>query len=97
MRRALERWARTGLLVRVHAMLVAMLRGDSTLVLDRCSVRAKRAGDLTGPNPTGRGKRGTKRHVAGAATAANVNDALAFERLSLAAFDLPPVFSSTWS
>ena len=95
LRRALERWARTGLLAQVHALLVAMLRGDPTLILDSCSVRAKRAGDLTGPNPTDRGKRGTKYHVAVtgdgvpvacAATAANVNDTLVFERLFLAAF-----------
>ena len=52
LRRAFERWARTGVLVQVHALLVAMLRGDPTLILDSCSVRAKRAGDLTGPNPT---------------------------------------------
>ena len=64
LRRALERWARTGLLGQVHALLVAMLRGDPTLILDTCSVRAKRAGDLTGPNPTDRGKRGTKDHIA---------------------------------
>ena len=31
--RALERWARTGLLARVHAMLAAMLRGNPTLIL----------------------------------------------------------------
>jgi len=46
-------------------------------------VRAKRGGDLTGLNPTDRGKRGTKYHiavngddvpVACMATAANVND-----------------------
>src|SRR4051812_35492738 len=50
-------------------------------------------GDLTGPNPTDRGKRGTKYHIAGdgvpvacAATAANVNDTLVFERLFLTAF-----------
>jgi transposase len=58
-------------------------------------VRAKRAGDLTGPNPTDRAKRGTKYHVAVdgdgvpvacVATAANVNDTLVFERLFLAAF-----------
>jgi IS5 family transposase len=58
-------------------------------------VRAKRAGELTGSNPTDRGKRGTKYHIAvtGAgvpvaclATAANVNDTMAFERLFLAAF-----------
>ena len=54
------RWARTGLLAKVHALLVGMLRGHPDLILDACSVRAKRAGDLTGPNPTDRGKRGTK-------------------------------------
>ena len=95
LRRALARWARTGLLARVHAMLVAMLRGDPTLILDSCSVRAKRGGDLTGPNPTDRSKRGTKYHVAVtgggipvacAATAANVNDTVVFERLFLSAF-----------
>ncbi len=95
LRRWLERWARRGVLARVHAMLVAMLRGDPDLIVDSCSVRAKRAGDLTGPNPTDRAKRGTKYHVAVTgdgipvaclATAANVNDTLVFERLCLAAF-----------
>ncbi|WP_414637196.1 transposase [Azospirillum sp.] len=33
------------------------------VVVDSCSVRAKRGGDLTGPNPTDRGKSGTKYHV----------------------------------
>ncbi len=95
LRRAFERWARTGLLRKVHALLVAMLRGNPTLILDSCSVRAKRGGDLTGPNPTDRGKWGTKYHVAVngdgvpvacVATAANVNDTVLFERLFLAAF-----------
>src|ERR671917_908039 len=95
LRRWLARWAETGLLARVHALLVGMLRGHPDLVLDSRSVRAKRGGDLTGPNPTGRAKRGTKYHVAVdgdgvpvacAATAANVNDTLLFERLFLAAF-----------
>src|SRR5918911_1888887 len=95
LRRCLARWAETGLLAKVHALLVGMLRGHPDLILDTCSVRAKRGGDLTGPNPTDRGKRGTKYHVATdgdgvpvacAATAANVNDTLAFERLFLAAF-----------
>src|SRR3954469_22180537 len=72
-----------------------MLRGNPDLILDSCSVRAKRGGDLTGPNPTDRGKRGTKYHIATtgdgvpvacAATAANVNDTLLFERLFLMAF-----------
>jgi transposase len=95
LRRCLMRWARTGLLAKAHALLVGMLRGHPDLILDSCSVRAKRGGELTGPNPTDRGKRGTKYHVAVdgdgvpvacTATAANVNDMLAFEWLFLAAF-----------
>lgn len=95
LRRYLTRWAETGLLPKVHALLVGMLRGHPDLILDSCSVRAKRGGELTGPNPTDRAKRGTKYHiavdgngvpVACAATAANVNDTLLFERLFLAAF-----------
>ena len=95
LRRSLRHWAETGLLAQVHAMLVGMLRGHPDLILDTCSVRAKRGGDLTGPNPTDRAKRGTKYHVAVdgvgvpvacVATAANVNDTLVFERLFLAAF-----------
>jgi transposase len=95
LRRWLEHWARSGVLARVHAMLVAMLRGSPDLILDSCSVRAKRGGELTGPNPTDRAKRGTKYHVAVtgdgipvacAATAANVNDTVLFERLFLGAF-----------
>jgi transposase len=94
LRRWLTAWARTGLLRKVHALLVAMLRGNPDLILDSCSVRAKRGGDLTGPNPTDRAKRGTKYHVATTgdgipvaciATAANVNDTVLFERLFLAA------------
>jgi hypothetical protein len=51
LRRCLARWAETGLLAKVHALLAAMLRGNPDLILDSCSVRAKRGGDLTGPNP----------------------------------------------
>jgi len=95
LRRVLARWAERGLLAKVHALLAAMLRGHPDLILDTCSVRAKRGGDLTGPNPTDRAKRGTKYHIATdgegvpvacLATAANVNDTLVFERLFLAAF-----------
>jgi transposase len=98
LRRRLRAWARAGnLLQQAHAVLVALLRGGDPddLILDSCSVRAKRGGDLTGPNPTDRAKRGTKYHVAVtgdglpvacAATAANVNDTLLFERLFLMAF-----------
>jgi transposase len=101
LRRCLARWAETGLLAKVHALLVRLLRGHPDLIVDSCSVRAKRGGDLTGPNPTDRAKRGSKYHVAVdgdgvpvactactacTACAANVNDTLAFERLFLAAF-----------
>jgi hypothetical protein len=94
-RHCFTRWAETGLLPKVHALLVGMLRGHPDLILDSCSVRAKRGGDLTGPNPTDRAKWGTKYHIAAdgngvpvacAATAANVNDTLLFGRLFLAAF-----------
>jgi hypothetical protein len=64
LRRRLQDWADGALLQQVHAVLVAMLRGHPDLILDSCSARAKRGGDLTGPNPTDRAKRGTKYHVA---------------------------------
>lgn len=95
LRRCLARWAETGLLTKVHALLAGMLRGHPDLILDSCSVRAKRGGDLTGPTPTDRAMRGTKYHiavdgdgvpVACATTGANVNDTLVFERLFLSAF-----------
>jgi transposase len=96
LRRRLREWAEAdNLLQQVHTVLVAMLRGHPDLILDSCAVRAKRGGDLTGPNPTDRGKRGTKYHiavtgdgvpVAGVATAASVNDTVLFERLFLMAF-----------
>jgi transposase len=44
LRRSLARWAGTGLLARMHAMLVGILRGHPDLILDSCSVRAKRGG-----------------------------------------------------
>jgi transposase len=95
LRRRLQDWADGALLQQAHAVLVAMRRGHPDLILDSCSARAKRGGDLTGPNPTDRAKRGTKYHVAVsgdgvpvacAATAANVNDTVLFERLFLGAF-----------
>ena len=95
LRRCLARWAETAVLAKVHVLLVSMLRGHPDLILDSCSVRAKRGGDLTGPKPTDRSKRGSKYHigthgdgvpVACAVTAANVNDTLVFERLFLTAF-----------
>ena len=94
LRRFLADWAENAVLAKVHALLVAMRRGNPTLILDSCSVRAKRGGDLAGPNPTDRAKMGSKYHIATAgdgtpvaclATAAKVPDTLVFERLFLAA------------
>lgn len=95
LRRRLQEWAQAHVLQQVHAVLVAMLRGHPDLILDTCSVRAKRGGDLIGPNPTDRAKPGTKYHVAVTgdgipvaciATAANINDTVLFERLFLMAY-----------
>src|SRR3954452_12246568 len=97
LRRRLTQWSTTALLRRVHTRLVRMVRSgpeaaaaDWDVVIDSCSVRAKRGGALTGPNPTDRGKRGTKYHVVVASegipiaalpSAANVNDTMLFPAL----------------
>src|SRR4051794_19899482 len=85
------------LLPRVHAVLLRMARSGPEaaaqawdIVVDRCSVRAKHGGDLSGPNPTDRGKRGTKYHIVvsteglplgAVASAANINDTTMFPEL----------------
>src|ERR671939_104887 len=55
LRRRLQDWARTSLLQRAHALLVGMARGQPDphrdLIVDSCSGRAERGGELTGPNP----------------------------------------------
>src|SRR5690348_5673298 len=97
LRRRLTEWSAVALLHRVHAALVRMVRSGPEaaaaawdVVIDSCSVRAKRGGELTGPNPTDRGKRGTKYHVlvasdgiplAALPSAANVNDTMLFPAL----------------
>lgn len=68
LRRRLDEWHATAVLRRVHVALVRMVRAGPEaapwdVVVDSCSVRAKRGGELTGPNPTDRGKAGTKYHV----------------------------------
>jgi Transposase DDE domain len=66
--------------------------------LDSASVRAKRGGEATGPNPTDRGKRGTKYHLlvddqgvplAALVLAANVHDSLLLE---LVVDAVPPIW-----
>src|SRR5512135_2275810 len=97
LRRWMGRWFAKGTLRAVHRALVLALRSGPTvaveavgLVVDSCSVRAKHGGDLVGPNPTDRGKPGTKYHVVtltegtplgAVASAANVNDTMMFPHL----------------
>jgi transposase len=101
LRRRLDGWSAAALLRRVHAVLIRMVRAGPdvapwAVVVDSCSVRAKRGGELCGPNPTDRGKLGTKYHVVVASdglplaampSAANVHDTRLFPyllRLALA-------------
>src|SRR5918911_4256698 len=102
LRRRFTEWSAGAVLHRVHAMLVRMVRSGPEaaaaawdVIIDSCSVRAKRGGELTGPNPTDRAKRGTKYHVLGARdgiplaalpSAANVNDTMLF----------PPCCAALW-
>jgi transposase len=95
LRRRLDDWNAVALLRRVHVVLVRMVRSGPEIaswdvVVDSCSVRAKRGGELTGPNPTDRGKAGTKYHVVVATdglplgavpSAANVHDTRLFAHL----------------
>jgi Transposase DDE domain len=95
LRRRLDDWGATALLRQVHIALIRMVRAGPEVapwdvVVDSCSVRAKRGGELTGPNPTDRGKRGTKYHVVASTdgiplgvipSAANVHDTLLFPHL----------------
>jgi hypothetical protein len=70
LRRRLRERRDTAVLARVHGVLLRMARSDPEtaareldVIVDSCSVRAKHGGGLTGPNPTDRGKRGTKYHI----------------------------------
>jgi transposase len=97
LRRRLREWSAQALLHRVHATLIRMVRSGPEaaaaardVIIDSCSVRAKHGGELTGPNPTDRAKRGTKYHVVVASdgiplgalpSAANVNDTMLFPAL----------------
>src|SRR5215216_5467735 len=95
LRRRLDDWSGTAVLRQVHVALIRMVRAGPEIapwdvVVDSCSVRAKRGGELTGPNPTDRGKAGTKYHVVVATdgtplgvvpSAANVHDTRLFPHL----------------
>jgi hypothetical protein len=97
LQRRLIEWSAAALLRRVYAALIRIVRSGPEaaaaawdVVIDSCSVRAKRGGELTGPNPTDRAKRGTKYHVVVASdgiplaalpSAANVHDTMLFPAL----------------
>jgi transposase len=66
--RRLRDWQVAGVWDLIHfALLDWLARFDkidwSRAVVDSCSVRAVYGGDQTGPNPTDRAKRGSKRHL----------------------------------
>jgi Transposase DDE domain len=95
LRRRLDGCGATALLRRVHVALIRMVRAGPEVaawdvVVDSCSVRAKRGGELTGPNPTDRGKAGTKYPIVASTdglplgvvpSAANVHDTRLFPHL----------------
>ena len=67
-REALAAWQRAGVWDRLHEMLLDEL-GDQGLIdwsralIDSASSKAPKGGELTGPNPTDRRKKGSKHHV----------------------------------
>jgi transposase len=91
--RRVRDWQQAGVWDQLHQVLLAELRRAGQLdfsrsSLDSVSVRAKRAGELTGANPVDRGKRGSKYHLlverggvplAAAVSAANTPDAQLLE------------------
>ncbi|MCW3477479.1 IS5 family transposase [Limobrevibacterium gyesilva] len=100
--RRLRDWQAAGVWDRLHRELLHRLRDAeridwSRACMDSSSIAAKKGGDATGPNPTDRGRPGTKRHLvtdrrgvplAFVLTGANVHDSLPFEQLLDA---VPPI------
>ena len=67
-RRRLAEWQEAGVWVRLHALLLDELQGADKIDWSRAAVdssfaRALGGGEETGPNPTDRGKKGTKHHA----------------------------------
>ncbi|WTT98082.1 IS5 family transposase [Streptomyces sp. NBC_00076] len=90
-------WTEVGLWRRLHRAVLDELGARSEVdwtsaIVDAASVRAKKGGSLTGPNPVDRGKKGSKLHVlsdaqgiplAVAVSGANMHDSLALKPLIL--------------
>jgi transposase len=98
----LQVWQQTGVWQQLHALLLTELNGDdqidwSRALIDASFAKAPEGGEDTGPNPTDRGKSGSKHHVLTDAhgiplsttvTAANVPDVTqVFQVLT----NMPPV------
>ncbi|MFJ5525265.1 IS5 family transposase [Streptomyces sp. NPDC093249] len=102
--RRFARWSADRVWARLHRVILDELgaRGEldwSRFAIDSVSVRALKGGSLTGPNPTDRGKNGSKIHlvtdrsglpVAVAISAANTHDSLALQPLVAS---IPPIRS----
>jgi transposase len=87
-RHYLRRWHHAGVWRQLHAVLLAELNGADQIdwqraLIDASLAKAPEGGEDTGPNPTDRGKSGSKHHVltdahgvplAATVTAANVNE-----------------------
>lgn len=101
-RHYLRAWHRAGVWRRLHALLLAELNGADEIdweraLIDASFAKAPEGGEDTGPNPTDRGKSGSKHHLltdargiplAATVTAANVNEVTqVFQVLT----DMPPV------
>jgi transposase len=66
--RRLRDWQQAGVWNLIHFALLDWLARDdridwSRAIVDSCSIRAVYGGEQTGPNPTDRAKRGSKRHL----------------------------------
>ena len=93
--RRLRDWENAAVWSRLHRLVLDRLGQDwlidwSRHCLDGVSVRAKKGGELVGPNPVDRGKPGSKYHLlvdaagvplAAQLSAANTHDSLLFEPL----------------
>jgi transposase len=101
-RHYLRRWHQAGVWRQLHALLLAELNGADQIdwgraLIDASFAEAPEGGEDTGPNPTDRGKSGSKHHVltdahgiplTATVTAANVNEVTqVFQVLT----DMPPV------
>ena len=87
-RHYLRLWHQAGVWLQLHALLLAELNGADKIdwqraLIDATLAEAPEGGEDTGPNPTDRGKSGSKHHVltdaqgiplAATVTAANVNE-----------------------